>query len=373
MSLQRLARRVVRRYGTDITGLVGGNLNGATFKFGNTDVGETSGQQVTFSKDWWSNADQRDRRGALIHELTHVATRNQNLGGDAAGVAWANNGIEQGADAVRYALVGAHGINQDTLGAAQHIARQSGWLGDNMGTGNGGPPNGNGRRKRDTLANNASKSGGYTAPLSLGSGSQYSGQLAQARYDYLAQLAKLRQEVGLAKATKQQQFAVARTQRISDTSSAANAAADRGVYGSSIDMSGRAAAVSGETEARASAMLALQQAKLGAQSGALDARSGYYSTVSQVQAAMAADRAANTINAFQNDTFDARQLNYEDIRQAIIDAKRGDRPRQRRGAGADPYYGPAGNDRGPQSAGGNGYLQPTPPILTPWGKPLPMY
>jgi len=367
MSLQRLAQRVVRRYGADITGLVGGNLNGATFKFGNTGVGETSGQQVTFGRDWWKNADRRDRRGAIIHELTHVATRNQGLGGDAPGQSWASNGIEQGADAVRYALVGAHGINRDTLGEARHIARQSGWLGDGMGTGNGGPPNGNGRRKRDTLSNGASKSNypnGYQAPVSQGSSSNAAAQLAQNRYNYLSQLAALRQQVAMGRADKVQQFAASRTQRISDTADVANAAADRGLTGSSIEYQGRAGAISAEAQSRQAALAQLAQTRLGAQVGALDARNSYFSTNAQIAAAQAAERQANSITDFANNSFDANNLSWQDLRDRIRNMKTGDEPRQRQGVGqsGQPYYGPAGNDRGPQG--------PAAPPLTPWGKPL---
>lgn len=358
MSLQKLARRVQRRYGADITGLVGGNLRGATFRFGNTNVGETTGQQVTFSRDWWNQADRRDRRGAIIHELTHVATRNQGLGGDDPNKAWADNGIETGADAVRLALVGKHGINPDSLPGAQRIARQSGWLGDNMGTGNGGPPNGNVRRKRNTLANSQYPQG-YQAPVSQGSSSQSAATLAQSRYTYLAQLAALRQQVQTGRADKVDAFAAARTQRVGDTAAAANAAADRGGFGSSIDYQGRAGAVAQEGLNRQAAISALTQTKLGAQTGALDARSSYFQTQAQVAAAMAAEREANTISAFADNTFDARSLSWADIRDRIANMKTGHEPRKRRGTGAEP-------------AGAPSYAPstPDPGSYTPWGKPL---
>lgn len=352
MSLSRFGRRIVRRYEDDIHRMVGGNLNGVNFGFGN-DGTYTSGQDVTFDRQWWNSATRKDRKGALIHELTHVATRNQGLGGDTG--SWSGNYIEKQADAVRLALNGKYGINPDTLAAARRIATQNGWLGGGGMTtsGNTGPTNGNdARRSRNTLVNNASKAG-YTVSSAGAVG--YGDQLAAARYQYLSQLAALKAQGGLIRSQKLQDIAAARAAAPGNIAAVEQYNTERGMLGSSVDVQGRAGAVAQMTGDIASAKAAAAAGRLGLKSGRLDAQGNYYQTVSGIQNAMAQEQMANGINAFGNDQYDALVQHYRDVIAQLRDQASGRTPRHRKGVPTPPVHDGTGNVQ-------YGY--------TPYGKPL---
>ena len=84
MTLQRFANRLTRRYGTQITNLVGGNLSGVQFQFGDTggNAATAGGGMVTIGRDWWRGASGIERKGALVHELAHLAAPNHESHGD---------------------------------------------------------------------------------------------------------------------------------------------------------------------------------------------------------------------------------------------------------------------------------------------------
>lgn len=199
----------------------------------------------------------------------------------------------------------------------------------------GGPPVGN--RRRQTLRNNASKTNypnGYQAPVSSASAVGYGDQLAAARFQYLQQLAALKaqrpqigQQYGLA-------VTDARTAAVSNMASTVGQALDRGVTGSSADLQNRAGVIAERQRAIANAQAERASAKLGLAQQAIGLRGDYYTTIAGIQNAMAQEQMANTIMAFQNDQFDAMNQNYANILAALRAQKRGDRPRQRRGAGS---------------------------------------
>lgn len=205
-----------------------------------------------------------------------------------------------------------------------------------------GPRAGRGSgRQRNTLVNNASKATtptgptttSYQAPLSSSSQVQYGSQLAQARYDYLSQLAALKAQ----RAQVGAQFGVAaqdaRSAAIGNMAAAEGGAQDRGLLGSSLDLSGRAGVIADRQRAIADAQSQRAAGRLDLAQQGIGVRSGYYTQVAGIQNAIAQEQMYNGIQAFQNDTFDAMQQNYQDILQAILDRKRGRTPIQRNGLG----------------------------------------
>lgn len=350
MTLQRFSRRTIRRFGDDISRMAGQgvNLRGTDVNFGRVTDGyaaEGSSGGITVDRNWWKNATRRDQRGLLVHELSHVA----GVGGTTSGN-WAGNKSEQTADAIRLALVGKYGINQDSLSGARRIANREGWLGDNMATsGNTGPRNGNdSRRNRNTLVNNASR--GYQAPASSGAVISAGDQMAAARYQYLSQLAALQ----AARGGLRQDFitgrADARAAMPGQLAGIEQDATERGVLGSSAELQNRAGVVADTRSQIAALQAAKAQGILGLQSQKLGAQGEYYSSLASIQNSLAQDQWANSISAYSNDSFDAVQQNYQDIIRRLRARKRGDTTTTRAGAGdttRTPYNGPAGNDRGP--------------------------
>jgi hypothetical protein len=204
--------------------------------------------------------------------------------------------------------------------------------------GNTGPRAGQGSgRFRDTLANNASKRAypnGYQAPVSSASAVGYGDQLAGARYQYLSQLAALKaqrpligQQYGLA-------VTDARTGAVANMAATEANALERGVTSSSSDLQARAGVIAARQRAIADAEAQRATARLGLAQQAMGLRGEYYNSVSSIQNAMAQEQMANTIMAFQNDSFDAMSQNYQDVLAAIRDAKYGNAPRNRRGVPA---------------------------------------
>lgn len=226
-------------------------------------------------------------------------------------------------------------------------------------TGNRGPRPGNeARRSRNTVVNGASKSnypGGYRAPISSASAVTTGNDLAQARYGYLTQLAALRAQ----KPVIGQQFALARQSAkdnaIAGMAGSVNSALDRGIVGSSIDAGARAGVLaqraSDVSTAEADRAAALQNLKL----QQVGAGNEYYSNLSNIQNTISQEEMANTISAFANNQFDAKNLNYRDILAAIRDQKTGNTPRARTGLQPNPNPGVALGTTTPSEAR---YAQP---------------
>jgi hypothetical protein len=201
-------------------------------------------------------------------------------------------------------------------------------------TGNRGPRPGNeARRSRQTLVNRASKNqypGGYQAPISSASAVGYGDQLAQARYGYLQQLAALKQQRAQAGVTARIGRADARSAAVSGMAGAVGSALDRGVVGSSADLSGRAGVLADRQRALAEIEAQRAQERLDVGYQALGARNDYYGQMSSIQNAMAQEQMANSIYAFQNDQFDAMLRTLSQVR----DQKSGRAPRRRVGLSA---------------------------------------
>lgn len=335
MRLQRAANYVEDIFGTRITGMVGGNLNGLRIAFGNNGT-YSSGNQVTVDRQQWNQADRRDQLGMLVHEFTHVATRNQGLGGDDPNRAWGANSVEQGADAVRYALLGSHGISSETLGAAKRIANREGWTDMNQGGGKMGPGlpglGAGGGRMRNTMANVLSKNkvdysnpGGSAAlpALSPQATAAYYGQLSSMMSGLQSKLQGYRlQRQGL-KAGFQETRAGAKSQAIADMSGAVGDAIGRGVLNSSADLSARSGvrATQAQTvsDARNQLLQGLAQTRLSAQQDIIANQQGMQQLqanyVAQQQEALAQELQQNAIVSGQEASLDAIKAMYNAFMQ----------------------------------------------------------
>lgn len=202
-------------------------------------------------------------------------------------------------------------------------------------------------RARNTLVNNASKAtkpspgkfpglpGGYQAPVSSAGAVGYGDQLAAARYQYLTQLAALKSQRGLYNQQYRTSVADARSVVPGQLASVQQGATDRGVLGSSAQLSDEAGVLAARTRAIADAKSQRVAQRLDNRMQQLGAQGSYYGQVSSINNAIAQEQAANTIMAFQQDQFDAMQQNYQstyqNILQSLKDQKSGRVPRQRNG------------------------------------------
>lgn len=276
---------------------------------------------ITFDRNFLRTASRQDIRGALIHEATHA------LGVGSQGP---ERKVETFADYARYMLNPREDPNWNPSAAVLRMAEKRGDVPTQSG--NRGPRPGNNNRNRNTNVNNASKyPNGYQAPVSSASAVQYGDQLAMARMQYLQQLAALkaqRSQIG-------QQYGMAVTDArgaaIGNMVGAEANALERGVVGSSSDLSARAGVIADRQRAIAEAQAARISGRLGLAQQAIGVRGDYYSQLSSIQNAMAQEQMANTINAFGNDSFDALQQNYQDVLAQLRNQKSGRNPRRRRG------------------------------------------
>lgn len=288
----RIADKVLNRYGSRITDLVGGNLSGTSFQFyRGGDYRNASGfaspGQVNINRKYWRDMSRQERMGFLVHELTHVARG-----------AKSGDREERLADAARYALVGNVG-GWKASAEARRTAERKGW--DSMETGAPRDGRGGGRR-RNTWKNDASK----VAPPALPGSSVvgYQAQRTGAYSNYTSIMAQIRQNIALAKANRMAAFADARRARISETAAAEGNAIERGVLGSSTDYANRAAAVANEAAAKVAARGEAAQAIGASRVEGIRAGNDLYSTLAQIQAARAAEMADIQNQAFYNNLFD---------------------------------------------------------------------
>lgn len=196
-----------------------------------------------------------------------------------------------------------------------------------------GPRNGNeARRSRNTVVNNASKyRHGYRAPVSSAGAIGYGDQLAAARWSYLSQLAALKAEKGAIRGDYRLGVAQARSDAVSGMAGAVNNALDRGLFNSSIDLGARSGVIGQRAADIAAAKSAKAQGLLGLQRERMGLQGQYYQSVAGIQNQISQEELAQTIAAFQNDSFDANNFNYRDILAAIKARKGGYSPGSRRG------------------------------------------
>lgn len=274
-------RRVDRLFGTE--------SNKAVFHQGSTQDGNpayTSGSDVYFDPAYLKAASKADIRGALIHELTHVA-----------GVKAGTGRVETAADYARYTLNPKEDPNwrpsADVLAMADR-------RGDDVAyTDTKGPSVGN--RNRNTVRNNLSKATPPAPLLGPGATLGYGTQAAGATTSLYERLAAIKAQKGLIKAQAIQGRADAKAAGIAGVTGAVNNALDRGILNSSIDYAGRTAALADKERMMQDVIAQKSAGLLGLGTERISAFNDFYNTMFGIQADKAAAQSEQSISAFLND------------------------------------------------------------------------
>jgi hypothetical protein len=322
--LQKMNPRVA-----ELLGLSQQGVNLMVGKVGQGNAAETSGADITFGRKYLKRASRKDVKGALTHELFHSYA-----GTAGASTYGASGDQEVRADAARYALTGNSGGQWDVSSKSRRYAQKQGWLGgggnggndmgnNNRGVQGNGPSHGNSNRNRNTLRNLQSKSSTSTgqAPppsLSPSQAGAYASQVAALQQQLAGAMAQQRLGISQAKGTFIAAKGGAREQRIADTAGAVNSSLSRGIFGSSMDLAGRTGAITTEASTVEAANLAKSQAVAQARLGGVQATGDYYSGLAGIQTERANTLAEIAAQNYQNDLFDTKQQNFNDIRRNIL-------------------------------------------------------
>lgn len=307
-----MAARVERRYGGRIAQMFGVDQGSVRFQL-SSDIANpawTSGNTISINPQYaWRG--KGDVRGALIHELTH-----------AYGVGAGTNKVETYADLARYRL--NHG--DPGWEPSKAVLRMAGT--DGNGPRAGVDPYS--RRNSNTTRHDASKASGKPGLPVLGPefAAAQAQQLAGIQQQLLSTLAALKSQKGAARAQFTLDKAGAKAQRIDDMASTVNAALDRGVLGSSFDLSARAGVVADEAAAINAARMqkatTLEQLRL----AAISAQNQAGIDTAGVAAQGAAQQAALAIQQYQAGAYDRQMRGYQDLYRQILErlqARRGGR------------------------------------------------
>lgn len=327
MNVRRAGRQATRTYGSLIERITGGSLDHVRFRpSGKVEVADASAQTgiVRVNPAYFAGTNRKDLMGALIHELTHVASDSGFGGGEREEVA---------ADAVRFALLGNKGGWQAS-DEARRMANKKGW------TDMAGPQlpglGKTGGRLRNTLANlqshnktvvggpNGPTSAAHAAPqLSPGETAAYYAQMQGLYQQYELQRAQLKQQrVGL-RAGLREQVAGIRAEKVAALSGVENEAIERGVLGSSAELANRAG-VRGEAAgaiagAKRDMRMGLAESRLGDQQAAI----GLYQGLSQLEAEKAARQQDLLAQQLQNNLIISGQESTMDILRRMYRAQMG--------------------------------------------------
>lgn len=273
-------------------------------RLNNGNAAQASGETgaITFDRSFLRTADRADIRGALIHETTH-----------ALGVGYGKAKDEALADYARYTLNRHETPGWNPSAEVLAIAKRR----DDMpaGTRGNGPGTGrDGRRKRNTGMNGMSK-----APLlTPGQTQAYTSQSAAAVDAYGQAIAAIRAQGGAIRGQYKSSLADIRANRIAGAAETEGAAIERGIVGSSADLSGRAAVVADAASQRVDAQGARNAAIAGLRTDEMTAQTQLNSTLAQIQADKAAAQAELANQRFMQDMFSAQQQNYQSIYNDIL-------------------------------------------------------
>jgi hypothetical protein len=191
--------------------------------------------------------------------------------------------------------------------------------GPTTGTSGNGPKMGNSNRKRNTLRNLASKRLPVTIPnLSPGSAIGYAGQVAGLEQSLYARLAAIRAQAAAARGQFQADRSNIQAQAVDAMAGTVNAALDRGLIGSSIDLEGRAAVEAQRAAALVQARLQRSQALAGLRVEGIQATNDYYTGLLQVLAQKRAEQAQMAAQDFQQNVYDAMQQNYQQLYRQVL-------------------------------------------------------
>ena len=365
MNAIRFANRVTRKYGDQLSSLLGLDRQQVTFvKDPSTQIAETSGTQISLNPAWFKGANRRDAAGAIVHELTHAY---QNAPGSAYDQH--SKSYEAFADAARARLGFGHGSGYSS-GLEQRytnlndrrFARVAGELAAGTGGFNVKQPGPTAGRspgsRRNTGANANSKAGaGAYAALSAAQAQGIASQAAGLQDAYTQALMAIKQQRGIVKGQAIQARAAARDQAVSDMGATEGDALQRGIQGSSVAainqegvIQARNAALIQANSAQGDALAQLRLQKLGAQS-ALN------TGLSNLQAQQAAQEAELQVQRYQNGLVDSASRYQELYQKALarIAALRGKPPRGQSPAAVPPNpYVPGTRLEGPSGAPSHG-------------------
>lgn len=332
----QLLQQLSQRYAPQVASLFGVQTALPTsITVGRTAEGvaeSSAGGGITFDRSYLKGATRKDVKGALIHELTHVA-----------GVAYGQDRrAETMADAAR-AVLGPNDPNWTPSAASAKAAERL-----DMAYRAPGPKAGQHpglRRARNTGAQAQSKvAAGVLSPTAAAGFSQQAVGLQQS---YVNALAAIRAQAAATKGEAKSTFADIKAQRIAGTVGAEADAINRGIVGSSSDAGARSAVVAQAGTAKADAIAArnsaLAQLKVQGMQAGTDLQLG----LGQLATDKAAAQAELAAQRFQEDAFDTQQSNYQQLYQSILQrllAQRGN-PAGIQGAGAvltQPGHSPGG-------------------------------
>lgn len=246
---------------------------------------------IVFDREWLKNANRKDIRGALIHEITHV----QGLG---ATEGYGARGEETYADLARAALnpheVKGWSPTQTVLDLAEKKGIDVGAYDNN------GPKAGKGNRQRNALTNGR---GGAVPPppVSPGQAVDYAGQTANATQTLYAKLAALQAQAGVVKSQFKMDRVAVRQQRVAGQVAAEADASARGGLGSSADLTARAGVDAAASSGLQQALQTKIQGILGIKTERIGAANDYYTQLYQIQAQKAAAQMQAAQDAFLND------------------------------------------------------------------------
>lgn len=209
------------------------------------------------------------------------------------------------------------------------------------GSNNVGRNSGAGSNK-NTLLNQYSKRTavganiGTPSPAAPGDYGAYASQVMGLQQSLAGALALARSGAGAARGQYVVDRAAAKNLRVSETVAAENSALDRNLVGSSIDLSGRATAVTDAAAAQQAALAQRNQALAAIQNQKIQAVGGFYTGLGSAQAQLAQAQAQAQIQRFQQDMFDTQTTNFAALRKAVL-ARLRDRGRVRDGVRPGPY------------------------------------
>jgi hypothetical protein len=178
-----------------------------------------------------------------------------------------------------------------------------------------------GKRIRNTTANNRSKTQPPTPIAPLLNPSFYAGyaqQVAGLQQNLAAAMALKRAQIQQARGTATQARFAAREQAVQDTAAAVNAALDRGILGSSIDMSNRAAVLAQLAANKAAIAADRGQAIAQAKLQGMQAIGEYYLGLGNLAAQQAAQQAELAVQQYQADLLNVATQKYSDLYKQVL-------------------------------------------------------
>lgn len=325
MKVVRFANQVARRYGPELSRLLGVPVASVQFrKDPGTDVASTSGTSIGLNPAWFKGANRRDAKGAIIHELTHAY---QGVPGGTA----SSKAIEAIADAARFKLGFGAGSGYSS-GLENRLTnlndRQFARVSEGLSEGKGldmpnqqpGPKAGRGPgHLRNTGANANSKAGaGAYAALSAAQAQGFAGQAAGLEDAYTQALMAIKQARGQVKASAVTGRADVKATAISDMAATEGQASQAGILGGSTDAAARAGVLqardTGLLDVTAQKMDALAQLRL----QKFGAQTALNTGLSQLEAEKAAASAELQVQRYQAGLQAQSDANYQQLYRSAL-------------------------------------------------------